>query len=332
MDPFTHITAGAIGAQAIRNPQQRDRYLLLFCILAAWLPDIDNFIGFLGTEFYLIYHRGLTHSFFGGILFATVFVGIFKLFVKPFPFKRGFILAYLFIALHIFLDLITSYGTQIFFPLTNARYALTSVFIIDPIYTLVMIYFMYRTFRSPKTRKIIAIAGMIWIFLYPAINLGIRYTLQQHVENRLKSEGMEFTRIDVSTDALTPFFWKAIIDDGTSYRVGGVSLLKPNAPISFTNFQKADHALFQEFGKSSSVFNTFAWFFDYPVMKTETSGTHTMITFGDLKFISTVSFIQNLRGNEELPFSLTAILDENRQLVGYIYHRPGRPETIEQLK
>ncbi|MBD3326546.1 hypothetical protein GF339_18320, partial [candidate division KSB3 bacterium] len=61
MDPVTHITAGVLGAQAIRRPL-RDRYFLLFCILAAWLPDIDNLIGFLGPEFYLVHHRGLTHS------------------------------------------------------------------------------------------------------------------------------------------------------------------------------------------------------------------------------------------------------------------------------
>lgn len=120
MDIFTHITAGAIGAQAIRRPR-RDRYLLLFCILAATLPDIDNFIGFWGQKFYMIHHRGLTHSFIGGILLVAIFVGIFKLFVKPFPFKRGLLLAYLFIALHIFLDLITSYGTQIFSPLSRTR-------------------------------------------------------------------------------------------------------------------------------------------------------------------------------------------------------------------
>ncbi len=329
MDPFTHITAGAIGAQAIRRPL-RDRYLLLFCILAAWLPDIDNFIGFLGPEFYLIYHRGLTHSFIGGILLAAVFVWVFKLFVKPFPFKRGFILAYLFIALHIFLDLITSYGTQILYPLTNTRYMLTSVFIIDPVYTFVMLYLMYRTFKSRKTRKMIAIAGVIWIFLYPAINLGIRYTLEYHVEARLKNDGKTFTRLDLSTDILSPFFWKVIVDAGKSYQIGGISLFKPNAPISFTHFQKADRTILQELGKSASLFHTFAWFFDYPIMisKTTDDGKKTTITFGDLRFASTIPFIQNLRGNEELPFGLTAILDENRKLVGYIYHSPGRDRVV----
>jgi inner membrane protein len=85
MDPVTHLAAGAIGAQAIRK-SRRDRRLLVFCILAAWLPDIDNFIGFLGMEFYLVHHRGLTHSFIGGVLLAAVFVGMFKLFARSLSF------------------------------------------------------------------------------------------------------------------------------------------------------------------------------------------------------------------------------------------------------
>lgn len=334
MDPLTHITAGAIGAQAIRRSALRDRYILLFCILAAWLPDIDNFIGFLGPEFYLIHHRGLTHSFIGGILLAAGFVLVFKLFVKPFPFKRGFLLAYLFIALHIFLDLITSYGTQIFYPLTNGRYMLTSVFILDPIYTFVMIYFMYRTFKSPKTRKTIAIAGFIWIFLYPAINLGIRYSLEHHIEARLKHEGVEFTRVDVSTDLLSPFFWKVIVDEGESYQIGGLTLFTPNAPFRFSRFEKADRELFRELGKSVPLFNTFAWFFDYPVMMTKTSdnGKETLITFGDLRFTSTISSVRNPRVNEDLPFALTAVLDEQHKLVSYIYHRPGGNRVVKNIE
>jgi inner membrane protein len=252
----------------------------------------------------------------------------------PYPFKKGFILAYIFIALHIFLDLITSYGTQILFPLTNTRYALTSVFILDPIYTFVMVYLMYRTFKTPNIRKTLAIVGVVWIFLYPAVNLGIRYTLQYYIEGKLRTEGMEFTRIDVSTDILTPIFWKVIVDDGTAYHIGGVSLLRPTAPISFTSFQKADQKLFQTLGKSASLFNTYQWFFDFPIVRTEISkdGKETRVMLEDLRFASTVSFIQNLRTSQNLPFSLIAVLNEKKQLIRYYYNGTGQAKMIELLE
>ncbi len=342
MDPLTHITAGAIGGQALRKPYKKDRALLVFCILAAWLPDIDNFIGFWGTELYLIYHRGFTHSFIGGIVVAAVFTWIFNAFVKLFSFRRGFLIAYLFIALHIFLDLITSYGTQIFAPLTNARYAMTSVFIIDPIYTLVMIAILCFSFKSLlafsfeslKVRKKIAIAGLLWIFLYPATNLGIRYTLEYHTEKRLKREGIEFVRLDVSTDILSPFCWKVIVDQGDTYHIAGIRLLKPNAPLEFISYRKADPMLFQKLGKSAPVFRTYAWFFDFPIVKSETSenGEETLMTIWDLRFASTLAFIRRaMQENGEQPFALRAVLNEENRLIRYYDHR-GAEIVITRLK
>ena len=37
---------------------------------------------------------------------------------------------------HVLLDALTSYGTQLFWPLTSAPVAISSIFIIDPLYTL----------------------------------------------------------------------------------------------------------------------------------------------------------------------------------------------------
>lgn len=329
MDPVTHLAAGALGGQALRKPLRRDRHLLVFCLLAAWLPDIDNVIGFLGPEFYLVHHRGLTHSFLGAVLLAALFVWIFRWFVPSFSFKRGFVIAYLFIALHIFLDLITSYGTQIFFPLTNTRHAITSVFILDPIYTFVMIYLVYRSAKHLKTRKMVALIGVAWIFVYPAFNLSVRYGLGYHLQHRLRQEGMEFTRLDVSTDALSPLYWKVIVDEGDSYQISGINVLKLRRPLEFTRYEKADDALFQQFEQFSSLFSTYAWFFDFPVMQTEQTEQETLITLGDLRFATMAPFLQGLRNNDQLPFALTVVLDEHQKPVRYYYQRPGR-ERIEQ--
>lgn len=329
MDPVTHLAAGALGGQALRKPLRQDKHLLVFCLLAAWLPDIDNFIGVLGSEFYLIHHRGLTHSFFGAVLLAAIFAWGFRWFVPSFSLKRGFVLAYLFIALHIFLDLITSYGTQIFFPFTNTRHAITSVFILDPIYTFVMIYLVYRSTKNLKTRKAAALLGVVWVFAYPAFNLSIRYGLEYHLEHRLRQRGMEFTHLDVSTDALSPFYWKVIVEEGDSYQISGINVLKLHQPLKFTRYEKAADALFQEFEQFSPLFSTYAWFFDFPVIQTKQHEQETLITLGDLRFATMAPFLQGLRNNEQLPFALTVVLDEHRKPVRYYYQRPGQ-EKIEQ--
>ena len=330
MDPLTHLTSGALGAQVARRSSE-GRFIILFCIIAAWLPDIDNIAGFFGPEFYLIHHRGITHSVLGGFMLSCLLVAIFRLLIKSFPVKRGLAISYLLILVHIFLDLITSYGTQIFYPFTNIRYSVASVFIIDPSYTLIMATILFFSFLR-KNKKKIAMLGLVWLFLYPLTNLTIRHSVQYRIENELKSNKVNFDKVHISPDALAPLFWKVIVEDDISYQIGGLSLLNPDKPIDYKGFKKAEPDLLKRFGKYASIFNTYSWFTSYPIMKTKSSDNGMMITFGDLRFLSTVDFVRNLLKNNPLPFSLTATVDNNHKITGYYYHHHGRAGVIQQLE
>lgn len=127
------------------------------------------------------------------------------------PYEGRFIIFYLPILVHIFLDLITSYGTQIFFPFTNRRYSLECVFIIDPFYTFLMVIILYLSVRSKINKKKIAILGLVWVFLYPIANLGIRYTLQNSIEDDLKKKRIVFERVHVLSEAFTPFSGRLLL-------------------------------------------------------------------------------------------------------------------------
>ncbi len=205
MDPVTHITTGALGAQVVRRPYE-GRFITLFSIIASWLPDIDNLAGIIGPEFYIIHHRGITHSIMGGFFLSSLLVVVFRLFIRSFPIAKGFIISYLLILVHIFLDLITLYGTQIFFPFTSRRYSRECVFIIDPFYTFLMVIIPYLSVQSKINKKKIAILGLVWVFLYPMANLGIKYTLQNSIEGDLKKKRIVFERVHVLSEVFTPFF------------------------------------------------------------------------------------------------------------------------------
>ncbi len=331
MEPITHATVGALGAQVIRNPQ-RDRYLILFSVIAAVLPDIDNFVGMFGHELYLIHHRGITHSFLGGILLALILSGMFKLLVRPFSFRRGFFLSYAMIVGHILLDLFTNYGTQIFQPFTNQRYTVACVFIIDPIFTLTLAYCLYRSVRAPEKRRHYAVWGLIWMFAYPAFNLSVRVALEKYVTMTLNVEGRAFERVHLSPDVLAPIFWKVIVEDATSYDMGGLSSFQPTKPITFTRYAKADRQLLHKFGAHASMFDTYAWFCYYLVMQTETSGDQTILTFGDLRFFSALTFVQNAMRNGNMPFSLRVVVDPRGELIEYSYSEGGRIQVIQRLE
>ena len=172
MDTITHALLGAVTAQlGFRHKIGRDATWL--ATLAAVTPDLDIFIGPIlsltgaenGQMGHAPYHRGLTHSLLMTPVIALVIAAAWWWFrrrtadqdvhpaggdmvthpevarqvqVRPPPRATPFLLLYacVFIAAltHPLLDFCTSYGTQLFAPLTNTRYAWDALPIVDIIY------------------------------------------------------------------------------------------------------------------------------------------------------------------------------------------------------
>jgi inner membrane protein len=331
VDPITHITSGALAGQVLKQ-RFSGKIWLIFCILAAILPDIDNLSGFISPEFFLLHHRGITHSFLGGLVLAGFTAGVFKAFSKMFPFRLGFIVAYGCNLLHIFLDLVTSYGTQIFAPFTNGRYSVACVFILDPVFTFSLLGLLYFSFRTKPRGGRIALLGLIWLLIYPLINYGLGAAVHRFVSARLAERQVSYSRLSVTPDFLTPLYWKIIVEDPHSWRIAGMNLLRLDSPPAFETFNKADMNLMKELGRRASMFNTYAWFAVYPVMKREQKTDGFSITFGDLRFHTT--FLRKNPGIKELdmPFSLTAVFNGKGEFIEYSYGRPGHAKTIQHLE
>lgn len=332
MDPITHITAGVLSSQVVRKPFSRRFIIILFCIIAAWLPDIDNLVTFLGPELYLIHHRGITHSFAGSIILSMLLVAVFRLFIKSFPTIKGLIISLFMILVHIYLDLVTSYGTQIFYPFNNTRYSLDAVYIVDLFYTFSIASICFFSFLSKKHRQEVVMLGLAWLFLYPVICLGIKYAALYRVESELQKNRISFEKVHISPELFTPLFWKVIVEDRETYKIAGFNIFNTCGTKSFIKFDKAEPYMFKKFGECASIFNTYAWFASYPVIKTEKSDQSRLITFGDLRFYSTIGFVRKLLKNNEPPFSLTARVNESLKVMEYYYYKPGGAKVIQHLE
>lgn len=130
MDTITHGVAGALIAKSLSDSPAH-KIARRAVILGSLAPDLDLIAGLFTADdvFQLEFHRGITHSvvalpaFAAALAFATV------------RGTRGWSLIAgcygLGIASHIFLDVITAYGTMIFQPLSRDRYTWDMVFIID---------------------------------------------------------------------------------------------------------------------------------------------------------------------------------------------------------
>jgi len=99
---------------------------------AAVFPDIDGALALLSPTAYLLGHRGLTHSLLLLPVWAALLAWLFSSFgrrrecLKPF-----FVISAAALAVHVAGDVITSFGTLLLSPLSDRRFALSSVFIID---------------------------------------------------------------------------------------------------------------------------------------------------------------------------------------------------------
>jgi len=142
LDNITHSMAGwALGQAGLKT---RTRKGLAALILAANMPDIDVFLGWVPWV-PLAIHRGFTHGLVGGVLVMPPIlagllllldrwqVGRGKAFKSGLPMRAGSLLAlcYLGAITHPLLDLLTTYSVQLLSPFSMSWYHADALFIID---------------------------------------------------------------------------------------------------------------------------------------------------------------------------------------------------------
>lgn len=331
MDPITHITAGALVGQSLRKTTQ-GRGVLWFAMAAAWAPDVDNAAGFLSPEFYLLYHRGITHSLVGGIGVALLLAAMYRLFDRKSSFWVNTAIAYGCVLFHIYLDVITSYGTMIFSPFTDERYSLHSVFIIDPFLTVIALIFLIASFMSKKRRATIAVVGVLWMVLYPMANYSMAKTLEQSIIAHSNGKQTPYTKIEVTADILTPLYWKVVTESNGEYTISYTTLWRSKKSSTVEQFPVADPEMMKKFGRKASMFSTYQWFSLYPFMKNDSIEGETRITIGDLRFYSVNPVASSLLKKRQMPFVLTAYLDGGGELIKYEYKRPGRVKFVQHVE
>jgi inner membrane protein len=130
MDTVTHGLAGWLVAKALPSKEGRKEATAAL-VLGAVLPDADNVASLLGSELYLRIHRGLSHSFAGVLVTSLVVAMLIRRFGKWKDLKALYLLVLLGQLSHIALDLLNSYGTQIFLPFADTRVAFDILFIVD---------------------------------------------------------------------------------------------------------------------------------------------------------------------------------------------------------
>ena len=94
MDTLTHVLSGALSGRCLssRVKKTSTKAFILVGAGAALFPDLDIVMKFVSDEFYLLNHRGFSHSFFFIPIFAILLSAFFAfLFTKSKWFKNGWV-------------------------------------------------------------------------------------------------------------------------------------------------------------------------------------------------------------------------------------------------
>jgi len=220
-DNLTHsVFSFFLGIIVISMLRMKGKRLpIIAAIVAGNLPDIDFVFRAFGAAFYYTHHRVLTHSVFGILALAVMLAAVFSYLVKQKQFKKYFVLSLVLIIGHVFLDLITSFGTEVFFPFSNVRLTFSLIPLID-VYVLSIFAVGYWFIRYGGEDKVKVAKATLFIFLvFLLFKAGLNlYATQETAE--LKS----FENVEVVPHFLNPFGWKAIVAEPDYYLIADFDL------------------------------------------------------------------------------------------------------------
>ena len=154
-DNLTHGLAGALLAQTGLQGRRYGPAAAGALVVGTELPDLDALFALGGPVLSFVHHRGMTHSLLGGAgltLLGALLLG--RLF-RAHPYWRLVLWIYLGVVLHIGMDVLTPYGTQLLWPLTTKWYTANALFILDYFYTglMVVALLLIRMVRQQRQRQ-----------------------------------------------------------------------------------------------------------------------------------------------------------------------------------
>lgn len=164
MDTLSHGLAGSVLSRAFSDrPEGRTAFWV--GAVAAMVPDLD-FLFFASRLEYLRSHRGWTHSFLVLPFLALAIALTFKPFLRRVRLAVLWGFAALGLASHIVFDWITSFGIMFWTPLSRHRYSLDWVFILDPVFSGIVVLSLVLAVSWRRRARRITAVGSALLLLY----------------------------------------------------------------------------------------------------------------------------------------------------------------------
>ena len=282
MDSITHLFLGGAIAAAMAPAKYRRSAILGGAVINS-LPDIDVLPLFLLSHdpvIHLTWHRAATHSLLVLPFVAWLLWWLLKSRWAPVredP-RRGFWLILVTLLAHPLIDAFTVYGTQLFWPLPLPPAMWSSLFIIDPLFTLPLVVACVLGWwlrARPATSQRAVLAGLALAVAYLGWSLIAKWQVERIAESSLAKQGLQDApRFSVPMPFNT-LLWRVVVMTPNGYLEGERSLVADRGPIHFREYP-SDTADLQAVANYPSVARLL-WF-NHHFMKAETRDGELVLT------------------------------------------------------
>lgn len=270
MDTVTHATSGAlVGAAFATAYPDHAVELTLLGLLAGSLPDLDFLAEFKSKEAAWKLHRILLHGIVPSSLLAVVLV-VLAAWVIPLGWALLAAVVYSALALHLFLDVLTSFGTCLFYPFSKYRVTVKSHFIVDPFVLGLCIWGLADS--AP-------IEALVWMGVYVVFSWGLKALSLRFVVKRIP-QGVRYSSITLEPALLSPFRWLVILNTDEGYLFARLDFfwLQPWHRVSKGDAQLVPLAL------QSGLLQAVLEVFEFPVFRQHDIDGKTVFILEDVKW------------------------------------------------
>ncbi len=319
MDPITHALAGSLAAKVFtRNNTTHENSLrtrdpLIIAAIASIFPDIDYLSFWINPLLFIAdWHRSITHSLFmaplWGLLLTIAIVTVSPRFRK----SAGYVYLYSIIGLlsHILLDILTVFGTEVFFPLSDMSVNLATTFVIDPYFTIIIVLALFLSFQLHT--RLPAFIGTVLLLVYISCQWQLKLSAIQIAQDFGTEQITTGSKITAIPQPFTPLHWRVIVQRDHEYStalldISGLSEKLFNSQASnnwygmIATYKSKGNLYWQEYSlfdldpvkapTSLAVWQhddmkKFRQFAEFPVLyRFDESGGETCVWFTDLRFL-----------------------------------------------
>lgn len=239
MDSFTQIALGAAVGEATLG-RKVGRPAIWWGGICGLLPDLDILVPLGDAVKNFTYHRSASHS----LLVLTVFTPLMVwIILKRHPQwtryrSRWYTLVFLAFTTHVLLDGLTVYGTQMFWPLGAPPVMWSTIFIVDPAYSLPLIFGVSAAFiMSRNTGHTINTVCLLLSCVYLVWTIGVKVHVGNVARESLARNNIDTSRILTVPSPFNTFLWRILVMDDTRYYEGYYSIFDRGWSVDYTAHQ-----------------------------------------------------------------------------------------------